>query len=197
MSDRHDLQVQARENVIAFLAGGDMPTISKNAFEAELESDRWQAFMDLKSTRDELSRKMSEASNDLGQAEPYLRGEAARFNRLGILQGTGSDIDRLCGMFELQVGYAVGAEYRVLRAADLLNKKDPAKLPIPFGLSADELQITDGVDDNLQQELTWLANEVLSDDQAERIMRAAVLLKNVNAGTFAECLEQAIIWERG
>lgn len=72
-----------------------------------------------------------------------------------------------------------------------------AYLPIPYDLSPDDLRITDKVADDLQRELEWLAAEDLPADQAERIMRAAVLLKNVKAGTFAQCLEQAIIWERG
>lgn len=35
------------------------------------------------------------------------------------------------------------------------------------------------------------------DNEVERIMRAAVILFNAQAGPIGECIETAIIWERG
>lgn len=77
----------------------------------EIEAAFYTAASDLLYTRDELSREMTGAIRDLQSAEQFIRGERASFNNLGVLQGKGSTIDRLCGMFDLQVKYAVEARY--------------------------------------------------------------------------------------
>jgi len=74
------------------------------------------ALIKLTSTRDELSRLMERASRDFANAERFIRGESAMFNSLGILQGTGPAIDRLGGLFDVQVDYAIDARVRVLKA---------------------------------------------------------------------------------
>lgn len=37
----------------------------------------------------------------------------------------------------------------------------------------------------------------LTEDEAARIIRSAAALIEVNAGTVAECLDTALVWERG
>lgn len=77
----------------------------------DLEAAFYSAASDLMGTRDELSREMTGAIRDMESAEQFIRGERASFNSLGILQSRGPTIDRLCGMFDLQVKYAVEARY--------------------------------------------------------------------------------------
>lgn len=126
--DKSALRGQASENIRAALAdpnasravAGETLGLLEGAVGREkaweLEGDRMSAVSDLLSTRDELSRTMESASRDMEQAETYIRGGSALFNSLGILQGRGPGIDRLCGIFYVQVDIAVKAEYAILRA---------------------------------------------------------------------------------
>lgn len=123
---RSELRDQARERVIAMLAAdkpnaydrGDLDLNSVDADDPlyELFSDVCDARSDLLSTRDQLSREMQRAREEMASAEQFIRGGSARFNSLGILQGSGPAIDRLCGLFDVQVSAAVKAEFRLLWA---------------------------------------------------------------------------------
>lgn len=135
--DKSALRGQASENIRAALAdpnasravAGETLGLLEGAVGREkaweLEGDRMSAVSDLLSTRDELSRTMESASRDMEQAETYIRGGSALFNcstrflqigfRMEILQGRGPGIDRLCGIFYVQVDIAVKAEYAILR----------------------------------------------------------------------------------
>lgn len=127
---RHELREQARKHVVAALAEtktGGFARLDTDALDDvadsighddanDLYSDVLNALHNLISTRDELSRKMNDAKNGFEDTERFIRGEASRFNSLGVLQGAGSDIDRLCGLFHVQVDYAVAAQFRLLLA---------------------------------------------------------------------------------
>ena len=70
---------------------------------------------------------------------------------------------------------------------------------IPYGLKREEIKPEPGFSGSgLKAQLEWLVQEVRTDEEADRIMRAAVILyaerKDV---TFDECIETAAIWERG
>jgi hypothetical protein len=73
---------------------------------------------------------------------------------------------------------------------------------IPFNLTEAELVIDPAAkDSDLQTELEWLTEDdsPWMDRPAEldSIFRSTVALYQAGAGTFAECLHTAIIWERG
>jgi len=70
-------------------------------------------------------------------------------------------------------------------------------IAIPYGLTQEQLRITDNMDEaNLTRDFLWMADEVDA-GEADRIMRAAVLLHEETRHPMSECLHQAIIWERG
>jgi hypothetical protein len=74
------------------------------------------------------------------------------------------------------------------------------QIPIPYGLTEDQLVLEPGSEQaELGDQLVWLVDEVSNEDEAEPIMRAAVLLYRHLEGkaTFGACLETAIIWDRG
>lgn len=76
------------------------------------------------------------------------------------------------------------------------------EIQIPFGLTIDELVIDPAAkDSDLQHELEWLTqnDSPWMDRPAElySIFRSTCALYGADAGTFAECLHTAIIWERG
>jgi hypothetical protein len=76
------------------------------------------------------------------------------------------------------------------------------EIKIPFDLTTEELVIDPAAKDaDLQKELEWLT---LNDSpwmgrpaELDSIFRSTCALYQADAGTFAECLRTAIIWERG
>jgi hypothetical protein len=76
------------------------------------------------------------------------------------------------------------------------------EIKIPFDLGVEDLVIDPAAHDAmLQDELEWLTKDdsPWMDRPAEldSIFRSTCALYGAGAGTFAECLRTAIIWERG
>jgi hypothetical protein len=68
---------------------------------------------------------------------------------------------------------------------------------IPFDLTIGDLVVDPAAKASITStELDWLYRNA-SDEELPRILKATALLFEANAGTIAECLHTAIIWERG
>lgn len=68
-------------------------------------------------------------------------------------------------------------------------------IPVPYeGDQPLEVELTP--DDSYHSDLLWMHNN-MSEDEAPRIFTAATVLYHADAGSFAECLHTAIVWERG
>ena len=83
-----------------------------------------------------------------------------------------------------------------------MNEKTHVSIKIPFNLTTEQLVIESSAKDaELQTELEWLTqnDSPWMDRPAEldSIFRSTVALYQAGAGTFAECLRTAIVWERG
>jgi hypothetical protein len=73
---------------------------------------------------------------------------------------------------------------------------------IPYNLREDELVLDPAVlnhkdTDSIQAVLEWLFATGMRDEELERIMRGTICLFAAKAGTFRQCLDTAVIWERG
>lgn len=84
--------------------------------------------------------------------------------------------------------------------SDMLEAKPYARaieLAFPYNAFAKDMKLDPGAKGaSLDEGLLWLAEEG-QPEEVPRIFAAAVLLFEMEAGTFGECLQTAIIWERG
>lgn len=73
------------------------------------------------------------------------------------------------------------------------------EIPLSYGLKhSDPLVIEPGTADiSIAEVMYALVERPYDEEELERVMRHAVILFHREAGTFAACLETAIIWERG
>lgn len=71
-------------------------------------------------------------------------------------------------------------------------------LDIPFRLTLDQLHIEPGTGgDSIKGLMRWMLDSSMPDESIERVMRGAECLFATKKGTFAQCLETALIWECG
>jgi hypothetical protein len=73
-------------------------------------------------------------------------------------------------------------------------------IEIPYNLEPSELvpDPATSKNDDWRDELDWFAQYAQSEEEVERILRAAVVLKAAdNNLPVGQCLHTAIIWERG
>lgn len=82
--------------------------------------------------------------------------------------------------------------YRSLREAR--DGKATVEVEIPYEETALEVELTP--DGSYRRDLLWLHNN-MSEEEAPRIFTSATVLFHAGAGSFAECLHTAIVWERG
>jgi hypothetical protein len=85
--------------------------------------------------------------------------------------------------------------------------KETIDIPIPFDLDREQLHLDPAAIGAVDQPWEWLVYELThgkrNEEEMERIMRSFVILyhhlhrANQTAATMAECLDTAIIWERG
>ena len=74
--------------------------------------------------------------------------------------------------------------------------------PVPIPFEGDQPLVLDPgtlhreitIDESMSRIVDFI---VWDEDELPRIMRAAVILHAAGAGTFGQCLDTAIIWERG
>lgn len=79
------------------------------------------------------------------------------------------------------------------------NTRPTRPIEVPYE-GDQELVIEPGVrrhHDNPRENLMWLFSTDTNIEELDRIFRATVILHAADAGTFEECLHQAIVWERG
>jgi hypothetical protein len=77
-----------------------------------------------------------------------------------------------------------------------------APIPLPYNLKHDELEIDPAAEGTTMDEaMRWIVDEISWNDEEtmERVFRAMIVLYHAQQGsrTLGECLETAIVWERG
>jgi hypothetical protein len=70
---------------------------------------------------------------------------------------------------------------------------------LPFGLVVSQLELdpTSVTGFRPVDEVLEILREEFSQEELKRVLTSAVLLMEANAGTLAQCLDTAIVWERG
>ena len=82
------------------------------------------------------------------------------------------------------------------------NQPEPTYVPIPVPYEGDQpieldpAAVGSTMDDEMYR-LNAMWDRDGDGDEWERIFRSTTILFQANAGTFAECLHTAVIWERG
>jgi hypothetical protein len=76
-------------------------------------------------------------------------------------------------------------------------------IPLPYNLTEEEVVLEPHLykSRGILENLRWLAyeyeNHRLDDEELELIMRSAVLLHHKTKAPMGECLDTAIVWDRG
>lgn len=117
---------QAGEHLIAVLKGERTPyDVEPNGLSHLLS--------DLVRTRDNIEHEAKTIREDLDRSLPYVRGEAASFNSLGLLQSSGVRIDQYAMLFAAQVEYAKLAlidYYQAQAEAGFDDEVEEARRPV-------------------------------------------------------------------
>lgn len=78
-----------------------------------------------------------------------------------------------------------------------LNIQRDVIFHLPYDMTLADLRLEEGSENSdLQEELEWLSTNA-TPEELPRILQTALILHNVASYPIADCLNTAIIWERG